>query len=47
MQGNPAGCWNFWGYLGDEAGYHYATKQGHQLAAVARLVERVANISMF
>ena len=47
FQGNPGGCWNFWGYLGDEANYQYATKEGYQLAAVARLVERVANISMF
>ena len=47
LQGNPAGCWNFWGYLGDQANYQYATKEGYQLGAVARLVERVANISMF
>ena len=47
LQGNPAGCWNFWGYLGDQANYQYATKEGYQLEAVARLVERVANISMF
>jgi len=47
LQGNPFGCWNFWGYLGDQANYQYATKEGYQLEAVARLVERVANISMF
>ena len=47
QQGNPNGCWNFWGYLGDGLNMQYATKEGYQMTAVARLVERIANISMF
>ena len=26
-QGNPNGCWDWWGYLGDSEGYMYATQQ--------------------
>jgi len=44
---NPNGCWNFWGYLGDADNYQYATKQGKQMKAMAKMVEKTANISMF
>lgn len=45
---NPMGCWDWWGYndrqdlttLGAKAGY-YATKDGVQIAAVWRMVERL------
>ena len=50
LQGNPSGCWDWWGYLGlggDLVGYTYATKHGKQMAGVAQMIEKVANISMF
>ena len=50
LQGNPSGCWDWWGYLGlggDLVGYTYATKHGKQMAGVAHMIEKVANISMF
>lgn len=31
--GNPNGCWDWWGYDSD----HYATRQGPQMVAVARM----------
>jgi len=49
LQGNPYGCWDWWGYLGltDYTGYNYATKHGEQMAGVTKMIEKVANISMF
>ena len=49
---NPNGCWDWWGYndtqdmstLGAKAGT-YATKDGVQIAAVWRMVEKLANKS--
>lgn len=41
---NPQGCWDWWGYndfLFDPAG-RYATKDGLQIAAVWRMVQRLA-----
>lgn len=32
---------------GDLRGYTYATKHGKQMAGVAHMIEKVANISMF
>jgi len=48
LQGNPYGCWDWWGYLGleDYFSYTYATKNGTQMAGVAKMIEKVANISM-
>merc|ERR1711997_821350 len=44
---NPNGCWNFWGYLGDADNYQFATKQGKQMKAMAKMVEKTAQVSMF
>ena len=45
---NAGGCWNAFGYLpADSAGSQYATKQGKQMRAVAGMVEKIANVSMF
>ena len=44
---NPNGCWNFMGYLNDSDMYKFATKTGYQMRGVARMVEKVAGISMF
>ena len=45
---NAGGCWNAFGYLpADWADSQYATKQGKQMRVVARMVEKIANISMF
>jgi len=46
LQGNPNGCWDFWGYLGDWAGLKYATKEGRQMKGIARMVEKIAGISL-
>ncbi len=35
--GNPNGCWDWWGY--DDLAYH--TKQGRQMAAVAKMAARL------
>ena len=35
---NPRGCWDWWGYTDQ----NYATKTGPQLAAVWRMIERLA-----
>ena len=35
---NPRGCWDWWGYSGRE----YATKEGAQVRAVLRMVERLS-----
>jgi poly(3-hydroxybutyrate) depolymerase len=35
---NPNGCWDWWGYTGDE----YARKDGAQIAAVEAMVRRLA-----
>lgn len=32
---NPNGCWDWWGYTGDE----YATRAGPQIAAVKAMVD--------
>ena len=40
---NPQGCWDWWGYNDfsfDMTG-HYATKDGLQIAAVWRMVQRL------
>jgi len=37
---NPDGCWDWWGYTNA----NYADKEGAQLAAVKRMVDRVANL---
>ena len=49
LQGNPSGCWDWWGYLGlsDILDFTYATKHGKQMSGVAHMIEKVANISMF
>ena len=46
---NPDGCWDHWGYLGENDvtdNYQFATKYGLQMGGVARMIERVANIKM-
>jgi len=35
---NPRGCWDWWGYTGQQ----YATKQGPQVRAVKAMVDRLA-----
>jgi len=45
---NPHGCWNFMAYLPEDANnFQFATKQGTQMRAVAKMVEKAAQISMF
>ncbi len=34
---NPLGCWDWWGYTGDE----YATRSGPQVAAVREMIDRL------
>jgi hypothetical protein len=43
---NPQGCWDWWGYndIFDSAG-RYATKDGLQMAAVRRMLDRLAGQS--
>jgi hypothetical protein len=36
---NPQGCWDWWGYTGRE----YLTRQGPQIAAVRRMLDRLAS----
>ena len=36
---NPNGCWDFWGYDDPD----YATKTGRQMAAVKRMIDRIAS----
>nr|WP_189403786.1 PHB depolymerase family esterase [Alteromonas halophila] len=36
---NPQGCWDWWGYTGDE----YATREGKQVKAVANIVNALSN----
>ena len=46
---NMGGCWNMGtvNYLpSDKEDHRYATKQAKQMRVVARMVERVANISL-
>ncbi len=38
---NPRSCYDFWGYV-DKEGLNYATKNGAQLGAVMRMVQRLA-----
>ncbi len=42
---NPQGCWDWWGYgdFGYQAAGHYATKDGTQIAAIWRMVQRLAS----
>lgn len=35
---NPYGCWDWWGYTGSE----YLTRKGPQIAAVRRMIDRLA-----
>jgi hypothetical protein len=35
--GNPNGCWDWWGY--DDPAYH--TKRGRQMAAIAKMAARL------
>jgi poly(3-hydroxybutyrate) depolymerase len=35
---NPAGCWNWWGYGGDE---HYLLRQGIQVQAIHGMIQRI------
>jgi hypothetical protein len=35
---NPKGCWDWWGYTGND----YLTKNAPQIAAIWRMVERLA-----
>jgi hypothetical protein len=37
---NPDGCWDWWGYTNSS----YANKDGPQMAAVKRMVDRIANL---
>ena len=36
---NPIGCWNFWGYAGDD---DYAVRSGAQMAAIRSMIDRLA-----
>ena len=47
LQGNPNGCWDWWGYNGDILNFKYATKHGKQMTGVAHMIERVAGINMY
>jgi poly(3-hydroxybutyrate) depolymerase len=42
---NPQGCWDWWGYsdFGYDMAGHYATRDGVQIAAVWRMVQRLAS----
>jgi len=35
---NPKGCWNWWGYAGDN---QYLTKKGVQIGAIWKMIQRV------
>ena len=35
---NPKGCWDWWGYTGED----YLTKDASQIAAIWRMAERLA-----
>jgi poly(3-hydroxybutyrate) depolymerase len=35
---NPAGCWNWWGYAGDE---RYLLKDGRQVSAIYSMIQRI------
>jgi poly(3-hydroxybutyrate) depolymerase len=35
---NPAGCWNWWGYSGDD---QYLTRKGVQVGAIWKMIERL------
>ena len=35
---NPRGCWDWWGY----SGANYATREGTQIRAVMKMIERLA-----
>ena len=39
LQGNPEGCWDWWGY--DDQ--NYATKNGRQISAVYAMIQRIAS----
>jgi hypothetical protein len=39
---NPNGCWDWWGYDDGD----YAKKTGHQMAAVKKMVEQLAGLSV-
>jgi hypothetical protein len=39
LQGNPEGCWDWWGYDDKD----YATKNGRQMSAVHAMVQRIAS----
>jgi len=47
FQGNPSGCWDWWGYLGDADRFQYASKSGKQMKGIAKIVEQVAGVSLF
>eukprot|EP00055_Hartaetosiga_balthica_P016898 m.109653 g.109653 ORF g.109653 m.109653 type:complete len:326 (-) comp9205_c0_seq1:1296-2273(-) len=39
---NPKGCWDWWGYAGED----YSCQIGSQVAAVAKMVDRLANTKL-
>lgn len=41
LHSNPTGCWDWWGY--DDA--NYALREGRQMAAVRRMVDRLAGVA--
>ena len=36
-RGNPNGCWDFWGYTGQD----YYSRDGKQMAAVKMMIDRL------
>ncbi len=39
---NPLGCWDWWGYTGDD----YATKAGPQVAAIKSMIDALAGLNL-
>ena len=39
---NPQGCWDWWGYTGDD----YATRDGEQIKAVAQIARSLAQYTL-
>lgn len=39
--GNPTGCWNFLGYLGDLSNGAFATKDATQMRGIYKMITRM------
>ena len=47
FQNNMFGCWDIFGYNGDVFNSQYATKNGKQMAGIAKLIETVSGVNMY